>query len=428
MIVLVLLSSGNEDCETHYLFEQTHIDETEPWRKLGGFTNICREKICEPGRCDPHEPYGGGTTDSFRVYPTNEETARDRYMFFEETDDFHNVWKTHFDPDRIYRAGGRYFYWEGLGDSGSYLPFDRIGKVGHVRRYRRGACSAGDSIGDLKDEVAQKIAEKIESSWAIRRADKKKKLINVYLGSEDCSWIGGKNFDFVNLRYHFYVKPWAPGGWSFYPSFYWRFVSRTRSRYLDCPDADYCNNNQEYIECDNHEYCSSIIPGARCNHIRGYCEKKHSLDVADYGLHLDYTRKCGPLNPFCKEYFKEFKKAFSKLQKNLYRDFFAPLLAEIYERTWAPNENFSCDLDCEEWGEMNNLEGRCVESNVGEDYCEFRPFYVYDVNMYPNEIEFVLVPKSDRLEYPQYTALDLGDLCDEIDVPSWSIIRDDWVE
>ena len=48
--------------------------------------------------------------------------------------------------------------------------------------------------------------------------------------------------------------------------------------------------------------------------------------------------------------------------------------------------------------------------------------------MYPNEVEFVLAPKDDSLRYPQINVLGMTGSCEMLDVPSWSMVYDEWVE
>ena len=186
----------------------------------------------------------------------------------------------------------------------------------------------------------------------------------------------------------------------------------------DCP---------EYIACLNDAECHELMPGAHCDVFDGVCRKDNALDVADYGASFEYSNGCHPWELFCNTYFEEFKKAFADIEANIYRDFYVPLVAGIYDQFYQdPGFDVSCDDGCRDW-EDQNLEGRCVEIQR-EEQCEFRPMYVYRVNMYPKEAEFVLAPHDDRQVYPQVNILKLIGSCEELTTPSWSGVSDEWVE
>jgi hypothetical protein len=420
VVALACLGSQCDGSALFYDLEQYHFGENEPWRRLADFNDICRERICEQadigGSCT-------GTTDGFLIRNFDEDSARDRYMFFEQTGEFFNEWSPFFDPTRWFRSAGPYQYWEGPGESGLHYPIGRNVEIGHVRHYRRGACSEAASIAGLKDEVANKIIEKAEDSWAIVEVETIKKLMHVYLGSEDCTGFMEPQRDFVHLGYAFRVYPLSAGSWTLYASFYFRLVSGTRTRYLVCEKKD-C---PEYVACIDDAECHALMPGAHCDVFDGVCRKDNALDVADYGASFEYSNGCHPWEFFCNKYFQEFKKAFAEIEANIYRDFYVSLVAGIYDQFYQdPGFDVSCDDGCRDW-EDQNLEGRCVEIQR-EEQCEFRPMYVYRVNMYPNEAEFVLAPLNDRQEYPQVNILNLIGSCEEPTTPSWSGVSDEWVE
>lgn len=402
------------------VIEQYRVGETDPWQEFLNLRNLCRERLC--GGYNPACP---GTVDQFVVRPVEGTMNRDRFMFFEQTPDYEDCTTVpFFDPSKEYRSAGRYSHWEGVGESPKTYPLGRNAAVGHVRRYERGVCSAAETIVPLKDQVSGEFKSTIEDHWAINKVEITRDELNIFLGSDDCNDVLADNRDFVHMRYDFRVKPHSAGYWYFRPDLWWRLVIRDRSRYLDCGEGGAC---REYIQCINDDECKAVVPGSRCK--QGICHKRHSLDVADYGSRFRYESGCSKIDLICKKYYNVFKAKMADLQANLYRDFFVPLLAGIYDRTWDGYENMLCDSwDCKDFGSNFNLDGRCSVGSTSAPYCEFRPYYIYDVNLYPNEMELVLSPSDDRREYPQYVILDLlpGGLCEEV-TPGWSPTSTYWM-
>jgi hypothetical protein len=83
----------------------------------------------------------------------------------------------------------------------------------------------------------------------------------------------------------------------------------------------------------------------------------------------------------------------ASLERHPYRRLYSHLLAIVEQIMWQPASLLGCDVDEEcryftRVGEVwTDIAYRC---NTEENVCEFRPYYVFSANTYPDALELVL--------------------------------------
>jgi hypothetical protein len=262
----------------------------------------------------------------------------------------------------------------------------------------------------------------------------------VYLGSQNCRSSHGQDNDFLLIQIHF--KPHF--FWCWNPSIdleiWWRFTVGSRTDYILCDGFDCVEN----VSCSDDDDCSEIV-GARCND-DNLCEIESALDVADYGFNA-YPEGEDPASGWhaaggtgaCSRARSRFYRTFLDMAEDPYGRFFAPLLNVIMDETWTIPEReadrclitdsvgstgeCTCDSDddCFDLDSVFDVANRC---NTDEGLCEVRPLFVYGINMYPNEMEFVLATD----ERPMASAiLNSAGYCDEVEGGLGMTWSNDWL-
>lgn len=361
-----------------------------------------------------------------------------------------------FDAPEGFRTGGRYVVYEGPGSiMNAGDPLHLFGQVGWVRNYHRGECSASDTLGEVPTivsrpacwpltqpwppfewpseepswwqstcepvegpwppawwgvgrrgidyDVGNQICGEIESSPYILSCTVEERDVSVHLGTASCRGTTSPHRDFVHLFFRLRVQPhFLCGGFDVYMDFWWRFVAWPRTRYIDCFPGGACN---QIVPCTSDADCADI-PGARCGP-SGLCWLDSFVDVTDIGIEA-YNNGEDPIfgvGDFCHDIYDGTWDELAALEATPYDHFFSLMLGEMTERMWqvvddpdvcpfvTASEDCACatDDDCFDL----SLVRAATRCNAERHYCEVRPWDVYDVNLYPDEVEFVLATERE---------------------------------
>jgi len=458
-IVVALLPClcGFECPPPDYVLEQYHgWEDEEPWQGFDRFRNICSNRLCAG------DPDCAGTRDLYRI-DVDETAARDRFMFFQAPDpqvpcgDCIATAPTvcgeslFGDEGQVFRAGGAYATYEGEGEvfghpwsMGPGWPV--LVPVGHIRRIDRGACSASMSLtgGVLRETIDEALCAEIASDPHVRECSIEDAELGLYLGSFDCGVVGAADRDWFHARYVVRVTTqWATGDYVCEDILYqldlWgRFITRRRSEYIYCPEG---RCDERYLDCSTDEECHDLVPGATCNLRTSHCEIASFIDVADYGVNVRTPgAPCDPQGGFsggagglCRQIRAGLNRELASLERHPYSRLYSYLLAIVEQTMWQPASLLSCtiDEDCRSFTFVDevwtDIAYRCkTEENV----CEFRPYYIFSANTYPDELELVLARDRTDTAFTFLTLLDeYGfDFCSnegDLDTPA---IGNTWVE
>jgi hypothetical protein len=121
----------------------------------------------------------------------------------------------------------------------------------------------------------------------------------------------------------------------------------------------------------------------------------------------------------CAEVIRGLGRSLRDIEKSPFETFYAPMLWLLRDQMWGwdPDNVLTCDpnnaLACEQRPDVDEdeVEGRCIDSPQVGPHCEFRPWYVHGVNLYPDEVEFVLA--NERTDAP-FSVLNLSGQCDAV--------------
>lgn len=407
--------TGGFDCPggpPEPMIQLYHFPETEPWRKEYNFNNIHSSKLCSPTTtsCFDTDPgYCPGTPYNERVDILNMQSLdsymgvddkywnRDRIMFFENCGPGCRAVPGINRSDGTARTGGYYRYKEGTGPVYNVDPLLMGRSVGHIRRYRRGKCSAEMPLNniDISHMIANAFRDRVECSdsiWSTRILDSYAEL---FIGTSDCNSVNGEDQDYIHIYWKVLVEPahYLANAYFTYEQDIWMQVgARRRVQLLNCPEqgecpsdvCEDCNKECAAVACRNDWGCCDIpgavctdtaVYGAECNS-DGYCEKKSFLDIIDYQFSHDWdmTRACA-WDWWCWPTAIGF---WASVGISPLRDIFYPLIQQLYDMMWQkPNPDewwlFPCtandDAVCRTWQD-ENIQGRC---DVGNGVCEFRP-------------------------------------------------------
>jgi hypothetical protein len=380
-------------------------EEIIPWNtQFETSKNVCLEGLCQEGDTDC---LNNGTDDEFSMAVNDREYARGKYVFFEEC-----PWCARWDAvidggGTLFRTSGTHETWGGFGTVDHVVPLRSWESVGHLRRYDRGACSTSENLAsaDMHNKIANDIEDKLEDLPIAMRVDISSTNGRVLLGSEDCGSVAAGNRDFISIVDRFRVEPVVGIGYfDLELHFYWRFVAKKRYEYL--------TSSRRLTPCDRDRDCAHII-GATCDMTiedrAGYCANEHTLDVADF--HMDYSDTSHCENYSCRWRRREVLRGFAAMQANIYRDFYSILLNQIREESWQDGSAMfpgGCarHSDCDEFLGLR-LSDYDFSSRCNSGACELAPNHIYDVNLYPNEMEFNLARDDADV---QKSVLELADL------------------
>ncbi|MFH1893796.1 MAG: hypothetical protein ABIK83_14075 [Candidatus Zixiibacteriota bacterium] len=205
--------------------------------------------------------------------------------------------------------------------------------------------------------------------------------------------------------------------------------TRTCTQDTDCCDLPgvVCLANEQSDVLD--------VYGAACNNRK--CEKRYTIDVKDYGFDFgaNPSGNCSS-NLYCALVYSSLVDELNKYKANPYKYVFAPLLQALHDEMWQKTiverpdtdpdgplrcgqeidpticDFFRCnnDEECQRgdgfigYAASNNFESRCND----QGFCEIRPMRIYNVNQYPNAIEFVLAWKDNSKETTLYELADFA--------------------
>jgi hypothetical protein len=420
-MVFLVSSTGLLGCDDagggEYELTQYRPNESEPWRTFDDFRNLCTPSLCPDGM-----PDCSGTVDRFGLDVTDLSHDRDRFVFFQGDCSTCALGEEHLPPNLVYRSGGRYAYYEGAGslaDPGMEAPLDWgsfQARVGHVRRYERGACSdAVDLIdygvaGQVGDAICEKLVAmrhevlvkyEVFDSCTVDSMDE-----SVYLASMDCGVETAANYDFIvtynRVTPHIVWWRGAEGDFSIEIWLWWRIVAGRRNDYLLCSEGT-C---EQFVYCDpaDPDACAGI-PGATCT-AAGLCVNEHFIDVVDEGFDFAIDDHCR--NAICRIIRRRAERELRDYAANPRGPVFSLLLDRIEQALWQDDGRA-----CEDDGDCELMPGTPVEYSIGEfaarcmlgedadqRTCHARPYHVYRVNLYPRELELVLA--RDDLDAPYY--------------------------